>query len=83
MIRIVAAYVASLPPQRPITQDIEGPRLFAATGCAACHVPRCPMAMDRGSVAAYTDLLLHDMGKNLTMASANRALHRRSGGPHR
>ena len=41
-----------------------GSELFAATGCAACHAPAMP-ARDGGSVAAYTDLLLHDMGPAL------------------
>ena len=64
MIRIVAAYVASLPSQRPITLGIDGPRLFAEVGCAACHAPDMP-SQDGSSVAAYTDLLLHDMGEEL------------------
>ena len=38
--------------------------LFASAGCAACHAPEMP-STDGGSVAAYTDLLLHDMGADL------------------
>ena len=41
-----------------------GPALFAATGCAACHVPALP-ARDGGMVNAFSDLLLHDMGAGL------------------
>src|SRR6185312_15734563 len=37
-----------------------GEKLFAETGCAACHVPRL------GDVAGiYSDLLLHNMGPEL------------------
>ena len=64
MIKVVAAYVASLPPQRPITPDNDGPRLFAEVGCAACHAPEMP-STEGNAVAAYTDLLLNDMGENL------------------
>ncbi len=60
MIGLVAAYVKSLPaPVR--AADPSGGALFAATGCSACHVPAMP-AREGGSVTAFTDLLLHDMG---------------------
>lgn len=42
----------------------EGQALFAASGCSACHVPAMP-ATGGGTVAAFTDLLLHDMGADL------------------
>jgi CxxC motif-containing protein (DUF1111 family) len=49
-----------------------GERLFASTGCAACHRPRLVTAADsrhawisRREIAPYTDLLLHDMGDGL------------------
>ena len=48
-----------------------GPELFEKTGCAACHVPRLKTgdsdvkALAHREVAAYTDLLLHDMGPTL------------------
>jgi CxxC motif-containing protein (DUF1111 family) len=38
--------------------------MFAEAGCAACHAPSLP-STDGGEIAAYTDLLLHDMGKDL------------------
>lgn len=40
-----------------------GGRLFAATGCAKCHVPA--LAGRAGEVPLYSDLLLHDMGPAL------------------
>jgi CxxC motif-containing protein (DUF1111 family) len=64
MIGMIAAFVASFAPERHIEDDIDGPRLFAETGCAACHVPSLP-STDGGEIAAYTDLLLHDMGESL------------------
>lgn len=63
MLTLVAAFVESFDvPKRP--GNAIGARLFADTGCAACHVPGLP---DRngGEVLAYTDLLLHDMGPSL------------------
>lgn len=42
----------------------KGARLFASTGCAACHAPS--LALEGGGEArAFTDLLLHDMGAGL------------------
>jgi CxxC motif-containing protein (DUF1111 family) len=61
---VLAAYLNSLPtPPRPANAS-HGAELFATTGCAACHAPAMP-ARDGGSVSAYTDLLLHDMGPAL------------------
>jgi CxxC motif-containing protein (DUF1111 family) len=62
------------PPQRHRDDpDVRnGERLFASTGCAACHRPRFVTAADpahawmsRREIAPYTDLLLHDMGTDL------------------
>ena len=64
MIGVIAAYVASFAPERRIENDIDGSRLFAESGCAACHAPSLP-SIDGGEIAAYTDLLLHDMGESL------------------
>jgi CxxC motif-containing protein (DUF1111 family) len=44
--------------------DKRGARLFAATGCAACHRPSLP-TREGGSAALFTDVLLHDMGEGL------------------
>ena len=48
-----------------------GEEVFETIGCAACHVPRLrtgtsgTRALRQAVVAAYTDLLLHDMGRDL------------------
>lgn len=49
-----------------------GAQLFAALGCAGCHRPTLPVAYTdptgrevRGTIAPYTDLLLHDLGTGL------------------
>ncbi len=63
------AYIASLP--RPVEQAPETPAeiarhqsgraAFSSLGCADCHVP------DLGSVRGiYSDMLLHDMGEQMT-----------------
>lgn len=47
----------------------EGERVFAQAGCAVCHQPSMQTgpnaiaALDRKTVALYSDLLLHDMGR--------------------
>jgi len=37
---------------------------FESTGCADCHRPQMP-TVDGGTIAPYTDLLLHDLGAEL------------------
>jgi CxxC motif-containing protein (DUF1111 family) len=64
MIEIVAAYIKSLPPPKRSETPSAGSELFASSGCAACHAPAMP-DREGGEVAAYTDLLLHDMGSDL------------------
>ena len=44
--------------------DSAGASLFAATGCAQCHVPALT-TRDGRQIPAFTDLLLHDMGPGL------------------
>jgi CxxC motif-containing protein (DUF1111 family) len=50
---------------------VRGERLFSELGCASCHVPSMRTgpseiaALDRKTVALYSDLLLHDMGPGL------------------
>ena len=63
MIRVLAVYVEGLkaPSPRP---DARAEALFAAAGCAACHVPDMP-ALGGGTVRIFSDLLLHDMGAEL------------------
>jgi CxxC motif-containing protein (DUF1111 family) len=61
MIRLLNAYLKSLGAPKPVEPPLPGAALFASTGCAACHVPSLK-AKDGGTVAIYSDLLLHDMG---------------------
>ncbi|NND99415.1 MAG: hypothetical protein HKN47_19015 [Pirellulaceae bacterium] len=64
-IKAMTAFMAALPaPQRVMPEDseqrinaIRGEQVFAAVGCAACHVPSVGPAN-----GLYSDLLLHDMG---------------------
>ncbi len=60
------------PPSTKLTPEARrGRDLFDRIGCAACHVPMLrtgahPVAaLDHKTFAAYTDLLLHDMGPDL------------------
>ncbi|MBL8906303.1 MAG: hypothetical protein JNM20_06470 [Rhizobiales bacterium] len=63
MVDMIAAYVAVLP--RPaVNSDAQAEALFAASGCAACHVPSLPDAAGK-PLPVFTDLLLHDMGPAL------------------
>jgi CxxC motif-containing protein (DUF1111 family) len=59
---LVAQYVASQPPPRA-ARDSHGEQLFDQTGCAACHATL--HLSDGKPVAAYTDLLLHNLGADL------------------
>jgi CxxC motif-containing protein (DUF1111 family) len=62
MVAALAAFIAALPAPTSIP-DPDGERLFAATGCTACHVPALPTA--NGEARLYSDLLLHDVGPAL------------------
>lgn len=68
---LVAYSAALMPPERRAgpTRDERatirrGELLFHASGCAACHTPALPLP-GGGKAAAYTDLLLHDLGDAL------------------
>jgi CxxC motif-containing protein (DUF1111 family) len=56
-----------------------GKKLFARLQCADCHIPEMRTgsstikAMDRKTVALYSDLLVHDMGTNLADICLNLA----------
>lgn len=65
LVAMISDYLASVPPPAPMegAADSMGSRLFAQTGCAACHVPSLPSA--KGPAQVYSDLLLHDMGNEL------------------
>jgi len=68
------AFVRLLAPPAPLKQSGEarrGSEVFARVGCTGCHVPTLRTgdnlipALSHKEVAAYTDLLLHDMGPDL------------------
>ncbi|PYO97379.1 MAG: hypothetical protein DMD60_07220 [Gemmatimonadetes bacterium] len=68
------AFVKLLAPPPPTLSsfiELQGRKLFATAGCTGCHVPLLhtgpnPVrALSNTTVAAYTDLLLHDMGPEL------------------
>ena len=58
------------PPARgTITEEVRtGEQVFAAVGCASCHIPalttgaHASAALSRKTAALYSDLLLHDVG---------------------
>ncbi|MGA0532015.1 di-heme oxidoredictase family protein [Hansschlegelia sp. KR7-227] len=60
----LVAFLRARPAPEPAKSGGQGRRLFAAAGCAACHAPELPLD-GGGTAAAYTDLLLHDMGAGL------------------
>jgi len=73
-LELTDAFVRLLAPPTPLKQSREARRgsdVFARVGCTGCHVPTLrtgdnPIAALRHKeVAAYTDLLLHDMGPKL------------------
>jgi CxxC motif-containing protein (DUF1111 family) len=73
-IDVTDAFVRFLAPPAPPTlgkEEQRGQKIFADIGCAGCHVPtlktgKHPIkALSNKDVAAYTDLLLHDMGPEL------------------
>jgi len=74
VVRAVVAYVRMLAPPAPgamTARTARGQELFSQIACASCHVPSLrtgasPVPSIAGrEVAAYTDLLLHDMGDEL------------------
>lgn len=76
MLELVGFYARNLavPARRRATAPavLEGRALFAAIGCAACHVPKLRTGSDSPdehlrdqTIWPYTDLLLHDMGEAL------------------
>jgi CxxC motif-containing protein (DUF1111 family) len=63
--------LAAPTPLKPSHDAKRGRGIFVAIGCAGCHIPTLrtgdsPIAaLSHKGVAAYTDLLLHDMGPEL------------------
>lgn len=58
------------PPGQPVTPNaLKGKTLFSKLGCASCHVPSLTTgahpiaALQNKTFFAYSDFLLHDMGK--------------------
>jgi CxxC motif-containing protein (DUF1111 family) len=66
IINAVATYVASLDHKAPASNP-SGEQLFAATGCAQCHVPLMPSKTGK-MLPVFSDLLLHDLGNGLAGA---------------
>jgi CxxC motif-containing protein (DUF1111 family) len=69
-------YVRTIPPPPSASRQEkrEGQDLFAAVGCATCHVPRVRLAGATPAFAmAYTDLQLHDLGPALADVAEGRA----------
>lgn len=60
----LVAFLERRPAPPPPASRPAGARAFEAAGCAACHASTLAGAGGR-PVAAYTDLLLHDMGDGL------------------
>jgi CxxC motif-containing protein (DUF1111 family) len=64
---------APIPPRSRAQRDTleAGRRIFHSLGCPSCHVPAMQTgpnpiaALDRKTVALYSDFLLHDMGPGL------------------
>lgn len=63
IVSLIAAYLAAIPPPPVPAPDPHGEALFASTGCAVCHMPALPSP--DGPVAAFTNLLVHDLGPAL------------------
>jgi len=63
---LVSHFLERLPAPEPVTYpDPAGVQLFTDIGCAACHIPGLPPEDGPGTIMAYTDLALHDMGPGL------------------
>lgn len=52
------------PPEVLTPVEEDGQRLFGAAGCESCHVPA--LEGPRGLIPAYSDLLIHDMGQDMS-----------------
>jgi CxxC motif-containing protein (DUF1111 family) len=66
IVNLIVDYLESLPPPAPVDAkqpDVaQGEAVFNRVGCAACH---SNPTVNGKPVAAYTDMLLHDMGPGL------------------
>jgi len=59
-----AMLLAAPEPDAPTAESEAGRALFADANCTGCHVPA--LEGPRGLIPAYSDLLLHDMGEELS-----------------
>lgn len=77
ILQAVTFYIKTLsvPARRNVTDAtvLRGKELFAETGCVSCHVPTLQTAVNvafaaisNQTIHPYTDLLLHDMGDELS-----------------
>jgi CxxC motif-containing protein (DUF1111 family) len=58
----------AVPVAKSVAARSTGAKLFSSTGCAECHRPMLPVELPNrqsATVAAYTDLLVHDLGDGL------------------
>jgi CxxC motif-containing protein (DUF1111 family) len=60
---LIVAYLRTLAPPRPLDAGARGHDVFVAIGCAQCHAN--PRGAHGLAVPAYSDLLLHDLGRDL------------------
>jgi CxxC motif-containing protein (DUF1111 family) len=60
IVRLIAAYVQSLPPPK-YPSDPQAEMLLVGSGCTACHHPSMPDGQGN-LLLVHTDLLLHDLG---------------------
>ncbi len=64
VLNLLLSYLQGLRAPVPVKPaDPSAATLFATLGCAACHVPELPTS--KQPLQAWTDLLLHDLGKGL------------------
>ncbi len=75
VIDLISAFLRRVP-ATPRAQDASGEAVFTQVGCAACHVDAM-QTKTGGSVALYSDLLLHDMGAALAAGESEGAARAR------
>jgi CxxC motif-containing protein (DUF1111 family) len=63
MVDAATAFLRSLSPYVPRSSSASGAALFKATGCVSCHTPSLAVGGRRAWL--YSDLLLHDVGREL------------------
>jgi CxxC motif-containing protein (DUF1111 family) len=81
LVTLVADFLRALPAPKSVAGKSavseHGARLFAASGCNACHAEAQPIADSAGKtawIAPYTDLLVHDMGDGLADLTSDGAV---------